>query len=191
MEKDEELLIRKAQRGNLLAFEQLVHRYDAKIMRLIFNMVNDVEDARDLYQEVFIKLFKSLHRFRFESEFYTYLCRIAINACINHRKRRTIQQHESLSSYVATDDENWQRIAVTESKNPEQQLIDKELNEQIHRSLENLSSKQRTVFVLKHYHGYKLREIAEILDCSEGTVKSYLFRAVQKLKKSLASYHHI
>jgi len=190
MQKEEELLIRKAQRGNLQAFENLVHRYDAKIMRLIFNMVNDIEDTKDLYQEVFIKVFKSIKQFRFQSEFYTWLYRIAINACINFRKRKTSHQHESLDDYLDENNSNWNIVTVMENVNPEKHLINKELNDQIQQSIDKLSSQQRSVFVLKHYHGYKLSEIANILNCSEGTVKNYMFRAVQKLKKSLEAYHH-
>ena len=191
MQKEEELLIRKAQRGNLQAFENLVQRYDAKIMRLIYNMVNDIEDSRDLYQEVFIKVFKSIKKFRFQSEFYTWLFRIAINTSINFRKKKTSHQHESIDDYMEESSHNRNIISSIETVNPEQHIIDRELNDQIQRSLDTLSPKQRSVFVLKHYHGYKLSEIANTLNCSEGTVKNYMFRAVQKLKKSLKEYHQI
>jgi RNA polymerase sigma-70 factor (ECF subfamily) len=191
MEKEEELLIRKAQRGNLQAFENLVYRYDAKIMRLIFNMVNDIEDTRDLYQEVFIKVFKSIKKFRFQSEFYTWLFRITVNVCINYRKRKTSHQHESLDDYLDENDSNWRIVVAVDNRNPEQTLINKELNDQIQQSIDKLSSKQRSVFILKHYQGYKLSEIANIMNCSEGTVKNYMFRAVQKMKKSLEAYHQI
>jgi len=191
MNKEEELLIRKAQRGNLQAFEKLVHFYDAKIMQLIFNMVNDVEDTRDLYQEVFIKVFKSIKKFRFQSEFYTWLFRIAVNSCINYRKRRASHQHESLDAYLNEESSYWKIVSADENRNPEQILINNELNDQIQQSINKLSTRQKSVFILKHYHGYKLSEIANILNCSEGTVKNYMFRAIQKMKKSLAEYHQI
>jgi len=190
MEKEEDYLIRKAQRGNLQAFENLVHRYDTKIMRLIFNMVNDIEDTRDIYQEVFLKVFKSIKRFRFQSEFYTWLFRIAINSCINYRKRKSSHPHESLDNYL-DDDRNWRVLITVENRNPEQTLINKELNDQIQQSIDQLSAKQRSVFILKHYHGYKISEIADIMKCSEGTVKNYMFRATQKMKKSLKEYYQI
>jgi len=191
MNKEEELLIRKAQRGNLQAFEKLVRSYDAKIMQLIFNMINDVEDTRDLYQEIFIKVFKSIKKFRFQSEFYTWLFRIAVNSCINYRKRKSSHQHESLDDYVDEENRYWKIIGTDENRNPEQVMINNELNDQIQQSIEKLSTKQKSVFILKHYHGYKLSEIANILNCSEGTVKNYMFRAVQKMKKSLAEYNQI
>ena len=191
MNREEELLIRKAQRGNLQAFEKLVYCYDAKIMQLIFNMVNDVEDTRDLYQEIFIKVFKSIKKFRFQSEFYTWLFRITVNSCINYRKRKSSHQHASLDDYLNDENSYWKIIGTDENRNPEQIMINNELNDQIQQSIEKLSTKQKSVFILKHYHGYKLSEIANILNCSEGTVKNYMFRAVQKMKKSLAEYHQI
>lgn len=191
MEKEEDLQIRKAQRGNLQAFEKLVHHYDAKIMQLIFNMVNDIEDTKDLYQEVFIKAFRSIKTFRFQSEFYTWLFRIAVNTCINFRKRKTFRQYESLDNYLDENNSNWKIFILAGDENPEQHLINKELNSQIQQSIDQLSAKQRSVFILKHYHGYKLREIANIMNCSEGTVKNYMFRAVQKLKESLKDYQQI
>jgi RNA polymerase sigma-70 factor (ECF subfamily) len=191
MNKEEELLIRKAQHGNLQAFENLVHRYDVKIMRLIFNMVNDVEDTRDLYQEVFIKVFKSIKTFRFQSEFYTWLFRIVVNSCNNYRKRKAYHQHASLEDYLKEEDGQWRIVITDETRNPEQLMINNELNNQIQKSIDKLSSKQKSVFILKHYHGYKLSEIANILNCAEGTVKNYMFRAVQKMKQSLAEYHQI
>lgn len=191
MNKEEELLIRKAQRGNLQAFENLVHRYDVKIMRLIFNMVNDVEDTRDLYQEVFMKVFKSIKTFRFQSEFYTWLFRIAVNSCSNYRKRKAYHQYASLEDYLKEEDGQWRIVITDETRNPEQLMINNELNDQIQKSIDKLSPKQKSVFILKHYHGYKLSEIANILNCAEGTVKNYMFRAVQKMKQSLAEYHQI
>jgi len=191
MDKEEELLIKRAQRGNLQAFESLVQRYDAKIMRLIFNMLNDVEDTRDIYQEVFIKVFKSLKKFSFQSEFYTWLYRIAINTCINFRKQRISHQYDSLDEILEGNDRNWRIYQDIESRNPENYVLNLELSFKIQQAIDQLSKKQKAVLVLRHYHGYKLSEIAEIMGSSEGTIKNYLFRAVQKMKKSLEEYHHI
>jgi len=191
MGNEEELLIRRAQRGNLKAFEDLVKKYDEKIMRMIFNLVNDVEDTRDIYQEVFLKAYQSIAKFRFASEFYTWLYRIAVNTCINFRKRKTIIQHDSLDNYLDANNDNWQIHKTSENRNPEELLINKELSEQIQKSIDGLSAKQKSVFVLKHYQGYKLSEIAVIMNCSEGTIKNYMFRAVQKLKSSLQEYQQL
>ena len=91
MNQNEELLIRKAQRGNIAAFEELVKRYENKVMSIILDMLNDVEDARDVYQDVFMKVFLTIKKFRFQSKFYTWLFRIAVNTSINFRKKRTSQ----------------------------------------------------------------------------------------------------
>lgn len=189
MDKNEERLIRKAQRGNLNAFESLVSMYDVRVMRLIYNMLNHTEDARDVYQDVFIKVYKSINKFRFQSEFYTWLYRIVVNTCINFRKKRSKRMNDLIDDYNENVDNNWNTLTNGNTLNPEENLLNKELDIAIQNSLELLSNKQKTVFILRHYHGHKLSEIAEILNCSEGTVKNYLFRAVQKMKKQLRDYY--
>ena len=184
MNQDEELLIRKAQRGNIAAFEELVKRYEDKVMSIIFNMLNDAEDSRD----VFMKVFLTIKKFRFQSKFYTWLFRIAVNTSINYRKKRTSQQKETLENYIEENKHDAEITIQNNSDNPEKHLLDMELGKHIQRSINLLSPKQKAVFVLRHYHGYKLAEIAEILNCAEGTVKNYLFRSLQKLKKELKEF---
>ncbi|MDZ7265336.1 MAG: sigma-70 family RNA polymerase sigma factor [candidate division KSB1 bacterium] len=191
MNIDEELLIRKAQQGNIEAFEKLVERYDRQVMRLIYNMINHLDATRDLYQEVFLKVFTSIDQFRFGSQFSTWLFRIATNACINYRKHRRVRKWEPLDDLFDGNDEQWRITLSSQDRNPEEQLLNKELQRHLHQALDRLSTNQRAVFVLRHYHGHKLKEIAQILNCSEGTVKNYLFRAVQKMKKSLAGYYQV
>ena len=191
MKKDEELLIKRAQRGNLRAFEELVCLYDAKVLKIIYSMINNIEDSRDIYQEVFIKVFRSIGRFKFQSEFYTWLFRIVINTCITYRKQRTKQQHVFFDETAIENSEHWKIVDAHSIQNPEEQFINTELSHQITASINELSAKQKSVFVLRHYHGYKLKEIAEILKCSEGTVKNYLFRATQRLRNSLKMYHQL
>jgi len=189
MEQSEELLILKAQRGNQSAFESLVANYDARVLSLIYSMLNNMDDARDVYQEVFIKVFKSIGRFRFQSEFYTWLYRIVVNECINYRKKRSQKMHESIDD-VALMEGDLKFVHNETASNPEQNILERELQRQISHGLERLSPKQKTVFTLRHYQGYKLSEIAEIMNCSEGTIKNYLFRALQKMKDQLRDYYH-
>ena len=191
MDNKEELLIRRAQRGNLTAFDDLIKQYDEKVMRIILSMLNNVDDARDVYQEVFMKVFQSINKFQFQSKFYTWLFRIAVNTSINFRKKRTNQQGRSIEEYLEENENDWQIIVSDDSENPEKQLLNLELSSNIQHSINKLSPRQKTVFVLRHYHGYKLSEIAEIMNCSEGTIKNYLFRSVQKLKKELKEYREI
>jgi len=188
MDKHEALLIRKAQRGNVAAFEELVRQYENKVMSIILSMLNDVEDARDVYQDVFLKVFLTIKKFRFQSKFYTWLFRVAVNTSINFRKKRTSQQSKSLVDYQEENKQYVEDIIQDNTENPERRLLNVELSNNIRQSIDRLSPKQRTVFILRHYHDYKLSEIAEIMDCANGTVKNYLFRSVQKLKKDLKEF---
>ncbi len=191
MNVDEELLIRKAQQGNLQAFEKLVVNYDRQVMRLIYNMVDHPETTRDLYQEVFLKVFTAIGQFRFESQFSTWLFRIVTNTCINYRKQRRVRQWEALEDDSDGDQDQWRVVMPSQDRNPEEQLLNRELQQALQQALNGLSANQRTVFILRHYHDHKLKEIAQIMKCSEGTVKNYLFRAMQKMKKSLAGYYRV
>ncbi|MBD3288434.1 sigma-70 family RNA polymerase sigma factor [candidate division KSB1 bacterium] len=191
MDRNEELLIKRAQRGNIEAFEELIQQYDARIMKVTYDMLNNVEDARDVYQDIFIKVYRAISKFRFQSEFYTWLFRIAINTCINYRKKRTKNRGVSLDELQEKQREHWELTGNPEEIDPEKHVLNEELNETINQGIRKLSNQQRAVFVLRHYHGYKLRQIAEILECSEGTVKNYLFRATKKMQEMLSSYHKI
>jgi RNA polymerase sigma-70 factor, ECF subfamily len=188
MNKNEELLIRKAQRGNIAAFEELVKEYENKVMSIILDMVNDVEDARDVYQDVFMKVFLTIKKFRFQSKFYTWLFRITVNTSINFRKKRTSQQNKATVEYQEENSLETQNIIQSNYQDPEKQLLNIELSNTIQKSINLLSPKQKAVFLLRHYHGYKLSEIAEIMNCADGTVKNYLFRSVQKMKKELKEF---
>ena len=179
MTEQERILITKAQRGNIHAFEQLIYQYDSKVMGLIYNMVNSVEDARDIYQDVFVKVFTAIKKFRQDSKFETWVYRIAVNTCINFRKARSRYQFDEFNEF----DNN--HIADSNRTKPDSDVINSELNKRIQTAVAKLPAKQRAVFVLRHYHEYKLSEIAEMLNYSNGTVKNYLFRATQKMKAEL------
>ncbi|MFZ5515411.1 MAG: RNA polymerase sigma factor [Candidatus Zhuqueibacterota bacterium] len=189
MEKSEKLLILKAQRGSQSAFESLVANYDARVLGLIYSMLNNWEDARDVYQDVFLKVFKSIGNFRFQSEFYTWLYRIVVNECINYRRKRSQKMHDSIDDVVEQMESDLKFVHDEVISNPERNMLEKELQREISQGIEHLSPKQKAVFTLRHYHGYKLSEIAEIMNCSEGTIKNYLFRALQKMKEQLRDYY--
>ena len=189
----DEALIREAQAGNREAFEVLVHRYDQEVLRLALNLLRKPEDARDIYQEAFLKVYKNLHRFRFECSFYTWLYRIVTNVCLDHLRRRSSRPEDQAPDPALADGENLsvdffdrQRELRAEA-DPERRLMGKEIGSQIDRALQLLSSRERVVFELKHHHGLKLRAIGEMLGTSEDTVKNSLFRATQKLRAQLGS----
>lgn len=191
MNHDEKALIKEAQRGNILAFESLVKNYDRHVLQLAYNMVNNAQDAEDIYQEVLVRVYKNLHRFEFKSEFSTWLYRIVVNYCINFNKKRRRLKAYSIDKEFQNSDENWEKTVRSEEQNPEEYFLNVELSREIETALQQLSPKQKTVFILRHYHGHKLKKIAGIIKCSEGTVKNYLFRATQKMQRQLKEYSSI
>lgn len=179
---DNELII-NANKGDVLALEELIYRYDKMVLRLAMKYTGDSDDAKDIYQEVFIRVYKSLSSFRFKSEFSTWLFRITSNVCISFKRKYKKQNHLSLndeenSGYIST-------ISDDETLSPDNVFVNSEHGEKINNALNTLSPNQKMSFLLKHYEGYKIREIAEMMNCKEGTIKKYLFEAVRKLKTQL------
>lgn len=191
---DEKVLIRQAQAGGREAFEELVRRYDHEVLRLAMNLMRRPEDARDIYQEAFLKVYKNLHRFRFECSFYTWLYRVVTNVCLDHLRRRNTRREDqapdatmfSDGSEVGTPSDFFERQQeLRPGANPERSLMGKEIGGKIAEALAQLSPRERVVFEMKHYQGLKLRVIGEVLGTSEETVKNSLFRATQKLRVRL------
>ena len=185
---DEQVLVRQAQAGNRPAFEELVRRYDRDVLRLAMNLVRGSEDARDLYQEVFLKAYKNLSRFRFECSFYTWIYRIATNVCLDHLRRKNTRKEEQAPvnpDGEATPDFFDQQAEQRAAANPERHFLGRELGMHINAALDGLSPRERMVFELKHYEGLRLRVIGEMLGTSEETVKNSLFRATRKMRASL------
>jgi RNA polymerase sigma-70 factor (ECF subfamily) len=187
---DEKALILQAQAGNRAAFEGLVHRYDRDVLRLALNLLRRPEDARDVYQESFLKVYKNLHRFRFECSFYTWLYRIVTNVCLDHVRRRNSRPEDQAPEAAAEPDGtpadffDRQRSAGL-AADPERHLMGKEIGRRIDSALERLTPRERMVFEMKHYQGLKLRAIGEVLGTTEETVKNSLFRATRKLRAQL------
>ncbi|MCK9245255.1 MAG: sigma-70 family RNA polymerase sigma factor [Candidatus Marinimicrobia bacterium] len=182
MEKEEVELIRKIQGGNKMAFGQLMERYGERVMSMAFRFTRNHQDAEDLYQETFIKVYRNLDKFRFESEFFTWMYRILANQAFNiynKRKRMTIAD-------PGEDDYLWETIPAEAEDEADRATFRHSIQEQVDAALQQLSSQQRVVFVLKHFEGKKIKDIAVLLDCTEGTVKRYLFRATHKLQTLLA-----
>jgi RNA polymerase sigma-70 factor (ECF subfamily) len=187
---EEKLLIEKAQSGDRDAFEELIRRHDRDILRLAFHMLGNREEAREVFQETFLKAFRSLARFRFESSFFTWIYRIATNVSLDHlRKRQTLKEEISYESDTSSDPDRPALkdtlAATTYYSNPERRLYGREVGERIKEALKSLSEKERLVFELRHYQGLRLRMIGEIMGSTEETAKNYLFRATQKLRAQL------
>jgi RNA polymerase sigma-70 factor (ECF subfamily) len=190
LEENEAGLIRQAQRGDQDAFERLVREYDRSVLRLAMNLLRSPDEARDVYQEAFLKVFRNLHQFRFDCSFHTWLYRIVTNVCLDHLRRRKVRKEES--TVVETPDGPVDQVTriVEEgaAANPERQLWNRELGEGIANALEGLTPRERTVFELRHYEGLRLRAIGDILGTTEEAAKNCLFRATQKMRASLESY---
>ncbi|HSW55554.1 MAG TPA: sigma-70 family RNA polymerase sigma factor [Ignavibacteriaceae bacterium] len=181
-------LIIQAQKGDQSAFEELVYRYDRNVLSITIKYANNEDDAKDLYQEVFIRVYRGLKSFRFQSEFSTWLFRITTNVCLTYKSRS--KEHLKVSIDKDIDDEENEIRETTElvydGLSPEEISSGADLGEIVNAAVESLSPKQKMTFVLKHYEGYKIREIAEMLNCKEGTVKKYLFDATKNLRKKLS-----
>ena len=184
---DEKRLIKLAQEGDSRAFEKLVQTYDQRVLALAMQLVGNRDDAQDIYQEVFMRVFKQIHNFRFNSEFYTWLYRIVVNCAITYRKKRNRDYHTSLDE-IADKEKGWQWFPADTAQPPDKIIINKEIRQKIENSLCLLSLKQRVVFVLRFFQDFKIKEVAQIMGCTEGTVKNYLFRATQKMRKELKLY---
>jgi RNA polymerase sigma-70 factor (ECF subfamily) len=183
-------LIQQAQGGRMGAFEELVQRYDKRVLTIAGGYVDSADDAKDIYQEVFLRVYKGLPKFEYRSEFSTWLFRVTTNVCLTHRARRRSHTHTSLDENRNEDDGQPHALKDTLAggASADGQTYNTEISETVERALQTLSPRQRMVFTLKHYEGYKLREIADMLHCTEGTVKKYLFGAVVRLRKELKEF---
>ncbi|NOY52320.1 MAG: RNA polymerase sigma factor [Deltaproteobacteria bacterium] len=173
-------ILDRCRSGDESAFTLLVERHAKDAFALAYRMTGSVEDAEDLSQEAFIVVFRKLSTFRGESRFSTWLYRIVLNLCRRHDRRQRLR---AALSFSRGDEEK--EIEPRTEVTPESRLVAVETGRAALAVLEGLPSKQREVFVLRHFQGLKIREIAEILTCAEGTVKAHLFRAVHRVKKEL------
>jgi RNA polymerase sigma-70 factor, ECF subfamily len=189
---EERALIERAQGGDRDAFEELVHRYDRDVLRIALNILHKTEDARDVYQEAFLKIYKNLPRFRFECSFYTWTYRIVTNVCLDHLRRRSSRpedQAPELACNANGDPVNGDFFDRQQDQgaqsDPERRMRGLEIGRRISSALDLLTPRERVVFEMKHYQGLKLRDIGEALGTTEETVKNSLFRATRKLRAQL------
>ncbi len=184
---DDATLIRSAQKGDEKAFERLVRAHDEGVLRLAMNLLRSSEDARDVYQEAFLRVYRNLHKFRFDCSFHTWLYRIVTNLCLDHLRKRKVRREDS--STVETDEGTRDRMdAVAEQRaesDPQRRLLSSEIGQRIHTVLADMTPRERMVFELRHYHGMRLRAIGETLGTTEEAAKNCLFRATQKIRVAL------
>jgi RNA polymerase sigma-70 factor (ECF subfamily) len=187
---DESALIRAAQKGDQDAFEQLVRGYDQGVLRLATRLLRSSEDAYDIYQEAFLRVYKNLDKFRFDCSFQTWLYRIVTNLCLDALRKRKVRKEES--AMVETPDGPKDRAETVADgvagNNPQRNLLSSELKSRIDATLRELTPRERMVFEMRHYDGMRLRAIGEVLGTTEEAAKNCLFRATQKMRSALGDY---
>lgn len=187
MEVSEYELIKAAKSGNDSAFEELIYHYDKSVLAIALNFVRDRDTAKDIYQDVLIRVYRGLKNFEMRSEFSTWLFRITTNVCLTYVARK--KMHTKLSEFENYQPEDYEssnsQELIYDGISPEEETTGNDVSDIVNAAVETLSPKQKITFVLKHYEGYKIREISEMLGCKEGTVKKYLFDAVKNLRKKL------
>lgn len=177
------LLVKRSQKGDARAFEQLVTMYQDRVYTLSYQLTGNHADAQDLAQEVFIKAYRALPGFRNEADFGTWLHRIAVNLSLNEKRKK--KPEVSLDNPVQTEEGEMPRLVASDDESPEEAYENKEFRDMVRRALRELSAEHRAVLVLREMQGYSYDEIALMLDCSLGTVKSRISRARRALKKEI------
>jgi RNA polymerase sigma-70 factor (ECF subfamily) len=186
--EEESELVRRTRHGDLQAYDDLIKRYQERIYATVYHMTSNHEDANDLAQESFIKAFQSLKSFKGGSSFYTWLYRIAVNKTINFLKQRKNRTHMSLNDIDFNAEHDTDLIALISDKTPRREAGLSELQKKLNEALLKLSEPHRLVVVLHDVQGQSHEEIAEIMDCNIGTVRSRLFYARQQMQADLADY---
>ncbi len=189
MIKQEDIhLVQRLKQGDEEAFTELVDKYKGKAFSIAYNFVNNIEDARELSQEAFVKVYNSIDKFQEGSTFYTWFYRVLVNLCLDFKKKKRLKTISfSQFKHNQSDDgsDPMERIKDEQAQSPSEKLLIKEQNERIGQAVKSLPEKQRIVFILRNYENMPLKEIALYIKSREGTVKSHLARAVKKLQELL------
>jgi RNA polymerase sigma-70 factor, ECF subfamily len=178
---DHIILIERFKKGEIGAFDEIVNKYQKQVYNIAYGFIGNCEDAYDISQEVFIKVFRSLRQLKNSASFFLWLKRITINTCTDFVRRQANEQNLEEFSYI-------QERYANDNRTSDSIMETGELKNVINRAVERLPMKQRKVFMLRHYDELPLKDIAEVLGCSLGTVKAHLFRATQRLRTLLLPY---
>jgi RNA polymerase sigma factor (sigma-70 family) len=186
--KDEAVDLQAAISGDLAAYNRLVERYQGRIYGMVYNMTGNNSDAEDLVQEVFIKAFHNLQRFKGNASFYTWIYRIAVNHTLNFLKKRKRHRIYSLDDVDSGIENDPDFIELSDTSQPFREADISELQKKLNEAIQQLSDKHRLAVVLHDIEGMPHEEIAKIMKCSEGTVRSRLFYARRQLRNYLQEY---
>ncbi len=176
-------LVRKVRNGDRAAFDLLVVKYQSRVASIISRYVYDSQEVMDLAQETFIKAYRAIDRFRGDSAFYTWLYRIAVNTAKNHLESRSRRPQSSADSAEAENFDDGRRLRDIAS--PERLLQREQLQKELSRVIANLPEELRSAFLLREYDGLSYEDIARILECPIGTVRSRIFRARDAVDRHL------
>lgn len=186
MDVSDEVLIARFKEGDDSSFRELVEKYQSRVYSIVLAIIGDKNDAEDLSQEIFVKVYRFLHQFKGRSKFFTWLYRLTINTCISARNKKKkdneIYQFQSEKNLISA------HILQSDAKSPMEILQNKELEEKIKLALDSLSDGLKEVFVLREIEDLSYKQLSKIFNCPEGTIKSRLFRAREELKKKLEPY---
>jgi len=183
MVDEEQKLLQRVRNDETAALQEFVERYKKQLYFLALDLTGNHHDAEDLSQDVFLKALNSIRKFRGDSKVSSWLHRITVNTYLDERRKKSFR----IMKMNEPIDQDHSELAVADSS-PQKDLERKRLQQEIDQALGSLSPQQKSVFVLRHYKDMKLREIADVLQLSEGTVKSVLFRAIRKLQEALSEY---
>lgn len=184
-EQSEVTLIKLCKEGDLQAFEELISKYEARVFNITFRILGDYAEAEDVSQDILVKVFRFIKGFKEQSSFYTWLYRITVNECmdvINKRKKAVIY---SIDTPIETENDEIAREIQDKGESVEEKAERNELRKYLAEAINSLSSEHRAVIVLRDVQGFSYEEIAEIIKCPPGTVKSRINRARCELKDLL------
>jgi RNA polymerase sigma-70 factor (ECF subfamily) len=182
-------IVRRVQAGDVAVFDQLILKYRERVYGVVYHMTSNREDAADLTQEAFIKAFQSIHRFGGQSSFFTWLYRIAVNSALSHLRKSKLRSFFSLERVDSEEPVSKEIIdALTDKSGADRDTFVHELQEKLNDAMHKLSIKHRTVVTLFEIDGLSHQEIADVMDCSVGTVRSRLHYAKQLLQSELQPY---
>jgi RNA polymerase sigma-70 factor (ECF subfamily) len=180
--KDDKTLIVRVQTGDLKAFRELVEKYNKLIYYFSYDLTGHHQDAEDLSQEIFIKVFRSIKKFRGDAMFSTWLYKVAVNTWHDMRRSKTYR----IRNMQELDEKKVGTITTDPDTYTERSLF----QERLQKALGGLTPRERTVFIMRHYHEQKISDIGKTLNIASGTVKSTLFRTIKKLQANLDSYRN-
>lgn len=185
--RDDAALIRRCQRGDFEAMNELIQAYQKHVFNLAFRLSGNYDDAQDIAQEAFIRVFNSINSFRGEANFSTWIYRIVTNVFLDERKKQRVRDHGSLDEYLELEDSSVARQIEDPSPGPEASVEQRERNEVVGQAVLALPENQRVMIALYHFQGRSYEEIADIMQLPIGTVKSRLNRARLALKEKLGA----